>query len=69
MAHVNGAIVSGNPRHLEVLRIAWDAKFRRLLEGDTAGMGKTYTSSMYGCAEAVGLLSRSDEAAGQERRG
>jgi len=63
MAHVNAARIAGNAEHLRVLRVAWEAKFARLLaEPESAGMGKTYTATMYGCAEAVGLLSRGEDA-------
>ena len=65
MAHVNAVRLIDNPEHLRVLRAAWDAKFKRLLEApSSAGQGKTYTSTMLGCAEAVGLLaarSRTEE--------
>jgi len=58
MAHVNSIRVSDNPEHIRILKVAWDAKFRRLLRAPEPGpgQGKTYTSKMYGCAEAVGLL-------------
>ena len=63
MAYVNAVRMTHNPEHLRVLRLAWDAKFQRLLEAPPAGPGhgKTYTATMYGCAEAIGLLA----AAGQ----
>ena len=58
MAHVNSIRISNNPEHLRVLRIAWDAKFQRLLKlpKPGPGHGKGYTTKMYGCAEAIGLL-------------
>jgi len=57
MAYVNAVRIADNAEHLRVLRVAWDAKFKRLLESpDSAGMGKTYTFTMLGCAEAIGLL-------------
>ena len=58
MAHVNGIRIAENAEHLRILRVAWDAKFRRLREAPPPGpgQGKVYGSSMYGCAEAVGLL-------------
>jgi len=59
MAHVNGIRIADNPEHLRILRVAWDAKFQRLLNAPPPcpGVGKTYSSTMYGCAEAIGLLS------------
>ena len=61
MAHVNGVRISDNPEHLRVLKVAWAAKFKRLAEAPPQpgpGQGKTYTSKMYGCAEAIGLLKK-----------
>ncbi len=51
---------AGNPEHLRlrVLRLAWEEKFRRLLEATPEpgpGQGKSYTASVYGCAEAIGI--------------
>jgi hypothetical protein len=62
MAVVNGARIGKNPEHLRILHVAWDAKFKRLLEASPAaiGQGKAYTSTMYGCAETVGLLTSRD---------
>lgn len=58
MAHVNSVRIAHNPEHLRILDIAWEAKFKRLLETPPPGpgQGKTYSSKMYGCAEAVALL-------------
>jgi len=58
MAHVNSVRITNNPEHLRVLKIAWESKFQRLLKTQPSGLGqgKSYSSSMYGCAEAVGLL-------------
>ncbi|MGD8240285.1 MAG: hypothetical protein PVH68_17150 [Armatimonadota bacterium] len=63
MAHVNAIRIANNAEHLRVLRIAWDTKFRRLLEAPKPrpGFGKSYTSTMYGCAEAVGLLAAAED--------
>jgi uncharacterized protein YyaL (SSP411 family) len=63
MAVVNGARIGKNPEHLRILRVAWDAKFQRLLEASPAatGQGKAYTSTMYGCAETVGLLASKND--------
>jgi len=64
LAHVNGVRIAGNPEHLRVLRVAWDAKFKRLLEEpESVGMGKTFTFTMLGCAEAIGLLAKETEKA------
>ena len=58
MAHVNGIRIANNPEHLRVLSVAWDAKFRNLLKlpKPGPGHGKGYSSRMYGCAEAIGLI-------------
>lgn len=59
MAHVNSIRITDNPSHLRVLNLAWKSKFRRLLEkipAPSPGQGKFYSSTMYGCAEAIGLL-------------
>ncbi len=58
MAHVNACRISGNPEHRRILGVAWEAKFQRLLEAPSTGpgFGKSYSSTMYGCAEAIGLL-------------
>ncbi|MCK5801877.1 MAG: hypothetical protein KAI66_03545 [Lentisphaeria bacterium] len=58
MALVNAVRLADNPDHLRVLRKAWDTKFQRLLEEHTSGpgQGKSFTATLLGCAEAVGLL-------------
>ena len=58
MAYVNAVRITGNPEHLRILRLAWSAKFRRLLEAPPPGPGhgKAYTATMYGCPEAAALL-------------
>lgn len=59
MAHVNGVRFGENPDHLRILRKAWEKKFGGLLEVNiTQGFGKTWTSTMYGCPETVGILAR-----------
>lgn len=64
MAHVNGVRFGSNPEHLRVLRRAWEEKFGKLLgEAPTQGFGKSWTSTMYGCAETVGILARNPEEA------
>jgi hypothetical protein len=59
MAHVNAVRMANNPEHLRVLRMAWETKFQRLLNAPSPGpgFGKTYTATMNGCAETIGLLS------------
>ncbi len=60
MAHVNAVRIAGDLEQLRVLHAAWNAKFRRLSETAPSGLGqgKAFSSTMYGCAEAVGLLAR-----------
>lgn len=61
MAHVNGVRFGGNPDHLRILRIAWEEKFGKLLQVNVSqGFGKTWTSTMYGCAETAGILARNE---------
>ena len=63
MAYTNAVRITHNPEHLRILRLAWDAKFQSLLEAPPPGPGhgKSYTSTMYGCAEAIGLLTTTSE--------
>ena len=58
MAYVNAVRIANDPEHLRILRLAWEAKFRRLLDAPKPGpgQGKAFSSTLYGCAEAVGLL-------------
>ncbi len=58
MAYMNSVRIANNPEHLRILDIAWEAKFQRLLKAQPSGLGqgKSYSSNMYGCAEAIGLL-------------
>ena len=62
MAHVNAVRIAGNAEHLRVLRRAWQAKSERLCTAmptqERQGRGKTFSTSMYGCPEAVALLAR-----------
>ena len=45
-----------------MLRKAWGEKFGKLLgQAPTQGFGKSYTSTMYGCAETASILAREDE--------
>jgi PcRGLX-like N-terminal RIFT barrel domain/PcRGLX-like protein C-terminal alpha/alpha toroid domain len=62
MAHVNAVRLAGNPEHRRVLQVAWDAKFKRLLEAPSSvGQGKTYTATMLGCPETIGVLAQTSE--------
>jgi hypothetical protein len=58
MAHVNAIRMAEDPEQLRVLQAAWKAKFDRLSEVAPSGLGqgKTFSSTMYGCPEAAGLL-------------
>ena len=58
MAYMNSVRIANNPEHLRILGTAWGAKFQRLLKAQPSGLGqgKSYSSNMYGCAEAIGLL-------------
>ncbi len=58
MAHVNACRIAEDAEQLRVLQTAWHAKFRRLSETAPSGLGqgKAFSSTMYGCAEAAGLL-------------
>jgi hypothetical protein len=62
MALVNAVRLAENPEHLRVLKKAWQTKFSALLEGvgQGPGLGKTFTATLYGCAETVGLLAREE---------
>ena len=58
MALVNSVSMTGDAEQLRVLRKAWEAKFERLLVAPTSGpgLGKTYSTIMYGCPEAMHLF-------------
>ncbi|HPM84000.1 MAG TPA: hypothetical protein PLF81_25010 [Candidatus Anammoximicrobium sp.] len=58
MALVNSVSLTGDADQLRVLRQAWEAKFERLLVAPTSGpgLGKTYSTIMYGCPEAMHLF-------------
>ncbi len=58
MAHVNACRIAEDAEQLRVLQTAWHAKFRRLSGTAPSGLGqgKAFSSTMYGCAEAAGLL-------------
>jgi len=57
-ALVNSVRLNAEPEHLRILQKAWDAKFQRLLIAPTArpGLGKTYSTIMYGSPEAMNLF-------------
>jgi len=57
-ALVNSVRINGEPEHLRILRKAWDAKFEHLLTAPTSrpGLGKTYSTIMYGSPEAMNLF-------------
>ncbi len=63
MAHVNGARFGSSPNHLRILGVAWQAKFEGLLADlpSGPGFGKSYTATMYGCAQTAGILARRSE--------
>ena len=58
MALVNSVAMTGDAEQLRILRQAWKAKFERLLVAPTSGpgLGKTYSTIMYGCPEAMHLF-------------
>jgi len=59
MALVNSVAITHNPEHLRILRLAWEAKYKRLLAAPIQpgpGQGKTYSATLYGCPEAIALL-------------
>jgi hypothetical protein len=58
MALVNAIRLAGDPEHLRILRLAWQAKFEALKNAPPPGpgQGKAYTGTIYGCPEAAGLL-------------
>lgn len=57
-ALVNSAVMNNDPEHVRILKKAWDAKFTRLLVAPTAkpGLGKSYSTTMYGSPEAMNLF-------------
>jgi hypothetical protein len=58
MALVNSISLNGDKEQLRVLRKAWGKKFRRLLKvpGTAPGLGKNYSTIMYGSPEAMNLF-------------
>jgi hypothetical protein len=70
MALVNSVTMTGDAEHLRILKKAWDAKFKRLLKTPSVGpgFGKSYSTTMYGCPEAMHLfVSGGRESAGANR--
>ena len=57
-ALVNSVRLNREPEHLRILQKAWDEKFKRLLVAPTArpGLGKTYSTIMYGSPQAMNLF-------------
>ncbi len=57
-AIVNSVKLNKEPEHLRILQKAWDAKFKRLLIAPAArpGVGKTYSTIMYGSPESMNLF-------------
>jgi len=57
-ALVNSVKLNKEPEHLRILQKAWDNKFKRLLIAPAArpGVGKTYSTIMYGSPEAMNLF-------------
>ncbi|MDD4108892.1 MAG: hypothetical protein PHH93_09245, partial [Prolixibacteraceae bacterium] len=57
MALVNSVRINRDPEHIRILQKAWDTKFKRLLEipPSRPGLGKTYSTVMYGSPEAMNI--------------
>lgn len=58
MALVNSVGINNDPEHLRILKKAWDMKFSRLLvvPSTRPGLGKSYSTIMYGSPEAMNLF-------------
>jgi len=58
LALVNAVKLAGDPEHLRILRKAWDAKFEglRVAPRYQPGIGKTYSTIVLGCPEAMNLF-------------
>lgn len=58
MALVNAVRLAGNPEHARILKIAWEEKFRRLMQAPPPrpGQGKEFSATIYGCGDAAALL-------------
>ena len=57
-ALVNSVTMTHDAEQQRILRSAWKAKFERLLVAPSSqpGLGKTYSTIMYGCPEAMSLF-------------
>lgn len=54
--------IADDPEHLRILRKAWAALFERLKASPaSAGAGKTFSSTLYGCPETISLLATRPE--------
>lgn len=62
MSLVNSVSITGDQEHLRILKKAWDMKFSRLLEVPKSrpGLGKSYSTIMYGSPEAMNLFVNGD---------
>jgi hypothetical protein len=59
LALANGVRLSGNAEQRRILKVAWNAAFHDLsATAPKPGQGKSYTMTLYGCAEAASLLAR-----------
>jgi hypothetical protein len=58
MALANSVAMTDDAEQLRILRKAWNAKFERLLVAPSSrpGLGKTYSTIMYGCPESIHLF-------------
>ena len=57
-ALVNSVTLTRDPEQLRILQKAWKAKFERLRVAPSSrpGVGKTYSTIMTGCPEAMHLF-------------
>lgn len=59
MALVNSVSINNDPEQLRILKKAWDFRFKKFLENPLEtkpGLGKTYSTIMYGAPEAMNLF-------------
>jgi hypothetical protein len=58
MALTNSVSLNNDNEQLRILKKAWEAKFTRLLKvpGSRPGLGKSYSTIMYGSPEAMNLF-------------
>ncbi len=68
MALVNSVRLTGDAEHLRILRQAWDARYAQLRQAPRTqpGLGKTYSTIMYGAPEAMNLFVNGVDAGGPE---